>query len=119
MEIILATPRDSVILDAIGDSQMVAPDLITVEVLSTLRRLVRQSLLSDSRAEQAVADLLDAPIHYFSALPLATVIWQLRHNLAAYDATYIALAATLDCALVSRDTRLTRAPNLPIRILVP
>jgi predicted nucleic acid-binding protein len=38
-------------------------------------------------------------------------IWQLRDNLTAYDATYVALAEALSCELVTADARLARAPG--------
>lgn len=98
---------------------MVAPDLITVEVLSTLRRLVHQSLLPLPRAEEAVGDLITAPVRRLPALALADAIWGLRDNLSAYDACYVALAAALGCTLVSGDARLARAPRLPIPVVVP
>lgn len=36
-------------------------------------------------------------------------VWQLRHNLIAYDAVYIALAEGLAAPLLTRDERLRRA----------
>ena len=36
---------------------------------------------------------------------------QLRKNLTAYDAVYVALAEMLEAPLVTRDARLTRAPG--------
>jgi predicted nucleic acid-binding protein len=119
VEVLLQTPRASAILRAVGTSEMVAPDLINVEVLSALRRLVRQSLLAPARADQAVMDLAVTPIRHFPAHPLVDVIWRLRHNLSAYDACYVALAGALDCSLVSADARLARVPHLPVRVNVP
>lgn len=98
---------------------MVTPDLITVEVLSTLRRLLRQALITQDRAEEAVADLVTAPVRRLPALPLVASIWRLRDNLSAYDAFYVALAETLGCSLISGDARLARAPRLPVRVVVP
>ena len=39
-------------------------------------------------------------------------IWELRENVSAYDATYVALAEYLDCALVTADTRLSRSAKI-------
>ena len=98
---------------------MVAPDVITVEVLSAVRRLVRQGLISARRGDEVVEDLIAAPIRQLPTLPLAAAIWRLRANLSTYDACYVALAAALDCPLVSVDARLARAPGLPARVIIP
>jgi predicted nucleic acid-binding protein len=98
---------------------MVAPDLITVEVLSTVRRLVRHGLIDTPRAEEALHDLVTAPIRQMPTLPLAEAVWRLRENLSAYDACYVALAAALDCPLVSADARLAHTSGLPARVIVP
>jgi predicted nucleic acid-binding protein len=38
-------------------------------------------------------------------------IWELRGNLTAYDAAYVALAEALEAPLVTRDERLAAAPG--------
>ena len=38
-------------------------------------------------------------------------VWQLRHNLTAYDGIYVALAESLDCPLVTCDGPLAAAPG--------
>ena len=38
--------------------------------------------------------------------------YELRSNVAPYDATYIALAEGLSCPLVTPDRRLARAPGI-------
>lgn len=98
---------------------MVAPDLIDIEVLSTLRRLAHQKLVSVLRAEMAVADLEAAPIRRLSALPLLAAIWRYRDNLSVYDAAYVALADAFGCRLITSDARLARAPRLPVQVIVP
>ncbi len=46
-------------------------------------------------------------------------VWELRANLSAYDAAgYVALAEALDCALVTADGRLSRAPGIQCPITV-
>ncbi|WP_222850187.1 type II toxin-antitoxin system VapC family toxin [Allosaccharopolyspora coralli] len=38
-------------------------------------------------------------------------VWELRQNISAYDASYVALAEFLDCDLVTADARLARTPG--------
>lgn len=45
-------------------------------------------------------------------------VWELRENVSAYDATYLALAETLGCALLTTDARLSRAPGLRCPVTV-
>ncbi len=43
-------------------------------------------------------------------------VWELRHNLAAYDAVYVPLAEALDAPLLTRDRRLATASGHRARI---
>ncbi len=86
-----------------------APHLIDLEIAQVLRRLVRESAVSAARAGQAIQDLLDLRVTRYPHFVLLPRIWQLRHNLTAYDAAYVALAEELNAALVSRDARLSSA----------
>ena len=50
---------------------------------------------------------------------LLDAIWQMRFNLPAYDAVYVALARVLGAELVTRDRRLAGAPTLGISVVTP
>jgi predicted nucleic acid-binding protein len=86
-----------------------APHLLDVEIIQVLRRLVRERVVSVPRAAQAITDLLDLRIHRYPHFVLLPRIWQLRHNLSAYDAAYVALAEELGAILVTGDARLASA----------
>jgi len=49
--------------------------------------------------------------HPLPLFALLDELWQLRHNMSAYDASYVALAEALDCVLVAADARLIRSPQ--------
>lgn len=117
VELLLGRPSAAAIAEILADQDNVAPDLIGVETVSTLRRLERQGHLKSERAEEAIADLLDAPIQLVKTSGLLERAWQLRHTISAYDAIYIALAEDLACELVTLDKRLTRAPGLPVKTI--
>jgi len=92
--------------------QLAAPELIDLEVTSTLRRATRAGRLDNRRSSQALADLAALPLKRVSHLPLLPRVWELRENLTAYDAAYVALAETLGALLLTADGPLARASGV-------
>ena len=88
-----------------------APHLLDLEVGQVLRRLAREGAVSAQRGEEAIQDLLDLRVTRYPHFVLLPRIWQLRDNLSAYDAAYVALAEELDATLLTRDARLVSAPG--------
>jgi predicted nucleic acid-binding protein len=86
-----------------------APHLLDVEVAQVLRRYVRSGVISASRGAEALEDLAALPLNRYPHFVLLPRIWQLRHNVTAYDATYLALAEALGAPLVTRDKALASA----------
>lgn len=110
LDAVLARPGKPELLARLSDdSDLHAPHLIDVEVLHALRRLALTSTVSDERLQDARADIADIAITRYPLGSLADRVWQLRHHLTAYDATFIALAETLEAPLVTCDRRLARA----------
>lgn len=98
-------------LEAHADA-LLAPQLLDVEVLSALRRVVASGEASAARAGEAVADLLDLPVERYPHGLLVPRVWELRDNMSAYDATYLALAEVQTdegAALLTADARFARA----------
>ena len=91
--------------------QIAAPDLLIVEVLSVIRRQLSLGTLDVNQADRAVDDLLDLPIVVYPTSSLVRRVWELRNNLTAYDACYVALAEALGCTLLTADVKLSRAPG--------
>lgn len=87
-----------------------APHLLDLDVAQVLRRLVREATISAQRADQALQDLLSLRLTRYPHFIFLPHIWQLRNNLSAYDAAYVALADKLGATLVTRDARLASAP---------
>ena len=87
------------------------PHVLDLEVAQVLRRFVRDGSLSAGRAEAALQDLTDARFTRYPHVHLLSRIWELRHNLTAYDGAYIALAELLDAPLITRDRRVIAAPG--------
>lgn len=83
-----------------------APHLIDVEVAQVLRRYSRTRELDDARGQEALEDLADLPLTRYPHGLLLPRIWELRDNVTAYDAAYVALAEALDAPLVTLDAAL-------------
>jgi predicted nucleic acid-binding protein len=79
-----------------GQEPLHAPELVEPETLNALRRLAGAGRVSDRRASEAVGDLANTRLICYPHAPLRERVWQLRSQLTAYDATYLALAEALD-----------------------
>jgi predicted nucleic acid-binding protein len=117
VELLLRRERWPAVVQAVGDTQMVAPDVINAEVLSAFRRRELRGELRADRGRAAVEDLLDAPVRRFPTLPLLPAAWALRASVTAYDACYIALARDLACPLVTADRKLSGVPRLGVPLI--
>ena len=86
-----------------------------MEVAQVLRRYAAAGDLTSGAGLQALTDLADFPIHRYSHEVLLPRIWELRHNVTAYDAAYLALAEALPAPLVTCDGRLASAPGHAVK----
>ena len=110
--------RQSVI-DRITAADIHSPHLLDIEVLSALRRLAATNRIDGARVTAAFRLLERSDIHRHPHTPLLPLIWSLRGQLTAYDATYVALAAALEAPLVTTDRRLAGVAGLPCMVEVP
>lgn len=92
-------------------SELAAPHLLPVEVANVLRRAVGAGDISEDIASLAHADLLDLRVELVPYDIVAGRAWELRHNLSAYDAWYVAVAELLDVPLATLDQRLVGSPG--------
>jgi predicted nucleic acid-binding protein len=118
LEVLLRTasaPRVEDRLFAPGET-LHAPHLIDIEVAQVLRRYVAAGEADASRGRDALTDLDDLALTRYPHDFLLPRVWELRNNLSAYDAVYIALAEALDAPLVTRDQKLANAPGHRARV---
>ncbi len=111
LEMLLPTAAAEAVAVRLFDSgaPLAAPHLIDIEAAQVLRRYARAGEIDDRHGREALADLADMPIRRYPHHVLLPRVWELRHNLTAYDALYVALAEALDAPLVTRDRRLEDA----------
>lgn len=103
----------------IADEEIHAPTLLDFEVVSALRGLTLGSHITPTRARDALTDFDALSIRRWpSAAPLRLRAFSLRDNLSAYDAAYVVLAESLQCPLLTRDTRLAQSSGHSANIRV-
>jgi predicted nucleic acid-binding protein len=124
----------SVLANAVGDDgldgrrvrrdlrnagDLAAPDLVDVETVAVLRKRWLAGSVSDARFAAAVQDLESLDLDRYPVPPFMRRAYELRSNVTAYDAAYVALAETLGCELWTGDRRLASAngPTCAIRLL--
>jgi len=95
-----------------------APHLLDVEVAQVLRRYAASGEIDATRGHAALEDLADFPLRRYPHDVLLSRVWDLRNNVTACDAMYVALAEALDAPLVTRDRRLAGAAGHQARIEV-
>ncbi len=90
------------------DVEFQAPHLIDAEVLSALRRWVLSGAIDPQAAHVRLSLYGDLVIRRHPHEHYLQRAFELRANLNAYDALYVALAEALDMPLVTADGRLAR-----------
>jgi predicted nucleic acid-binding protein len=93
-----------------------APHLLDVEVAQVVRRYAASREIEVERGRMALQDLADLPLRRYPHDFLLPRVWDLRNNLTAYDAVYVALAEVLDVPLLTRDKRLAASAGHHARI---
>ncbi len=99
--------------------ELVAPHLMPLEVASAIRWAEIRGEIPAEAAWAAHADLLTLDVELFPYSALGERIWELRANVTAADAWYVALAEWLDAPLATLDRRLTRASGPRCVFLTP
>ncbi|MGH3675387.1 MAG: type II toxin-antitoxin system VapC family toxin [Mycobacterium sp.] len=102
----------------LGRERLHAPHLIDSEIASAFRRQVQKSRVTATDGWNALAAWRRIALTRYPVVGLLDRVWELRDNLSAYDASYVALAEKLDCALVTADSRLSNAAQLRCPITV-
>ena len=95
-----------------------APHMLDVEVAHALRRCALHGEIDERQGRDSVGDLAAMAIERHGHQALLERMWQLRHNLTAYDAAYLALAERLDAPLLTRDAALASVAGHHARVVL-
>ncbi|HZN73671.1 MAG TPA: type II toxin-antitoxin system VapC family toxin [Micromonosporaceae bacterium] len=99
-----------------SDPHWAAPAHLLVEVVSVIRGKALGGKLGLPRAREAIVALPTLVIDQIALTQLVDRMWQLRGNISAYDAAYVAAAELLACPLVTGDGRLAKAAEVRCEI---
>jgi predicted nucleic acid-binding protein len=107
----------------VGDDQVIAPDLVTLEVASALSKKVRYFALPEAMARRSIAGLSQFIDEMIATDPLLDAAFALSLHLshAVQDCVYLALAIERDCVLATVDLKFAarvRDASLESRIMV-
>jgi predicted nucleic acid-binding protein len=111
IESLLRTPAAEAVETWLFDAgqSLHVPHLLDVEVTQVIRRYAARGEISAERGRAALDDLACFPLQRYPHGFLLPRVWELRNNVTAYDAVYVALAEALDAPLLTRDARLAAA----------
>lgn len=101
-----------------ADEELAVPHLADSEVAQALRSQVTRDHIADTDAKTALDRWAQLEIRRYGAHRLLPRIWELRHNVSAYDASYVALAEALSVPMLTADTRLATAPGIRCEVIV-
>jgi len=119
LDALLVRPPDSGLLARLATEGGVhVPHLVDLEVAQVLGRLVRTGRLGFDRATDALQDYADLTLVRYPHAPFLGRIWELRPNLTAYDAAFVALSEALDAPGVTTDARLAGVPGVSASVEV-
>lgn len=118
LEVLLQTPAAKSVAARLFEARQTlhAPHLLDVEIAQVVRRYAVNGAIREARGRAALADFTDLPVRRYPHDFLLPRVWELRDNLTAYDAVYVALAEVLDAPLLTRDQRLADAAGHRARI---
>ena len=119
VDVLVGVPDAADVRDALRHEDLHAPALLDVELVSALRAMTRSGRLSVPRALDVLTDFEDLPVQrWIPGDVLRRRMFALRGTVSAYDAAYVALAESLECALVTRDARLAGSTGHAATIVV-
>lgn len=109
-------PLDGIGMRLARADELAAPCLIDVEVINALRKSVLAGRLTADRASDARDDFAGMALSRFPHEPFIDRIWELRDQLSAYDAAYLALAEAIGIPLITCDARLAAVARESVEV---
>lgn len=117
VEVITESPNSTRLLECFHGQDLIAPEIVDVEVCSAVARLERSGVVSRDDADLALGLYLEMPLHRVPHHDLMSVAWQKRHSVRIADAFYVACALAVDAPILTMDRRLIRSAPAGVRFV--
>ncbi|MGH9064805.1 MAG: type II toxin-antitoxin system VapC family toxin [Acidimicrobiales bacterium] len=101
--------REAVVARLAAGDFLIAPAHVDAEVVSALRGLAQRYPDLQSAVPGALRHLARLPLRRMPLAPLLGRMWELRANVTAYDAAYVAIGEELAAPVVTCDGKLAAA----------
>jgi len=100
-------------------ARFLAPTMLHYEVTNIIRRESVRGEIAPETQREALDDLKAMAIEMWPWPVLAARVWELRHNLTSYDASYVAVAELANATLITKDRRMAAAPGIrcPVEVM--
>jgi predicted nucleic acid-binding protein len=106
---VLGLLNDGDARSALAEESVACPHLADSEIAHALRSRALRGDIEERAAKRALEAWGRLGLQRVGVSGMLARIWELRGNLSAYDATYVAVAETLDAPLMTADGRLAGA----------
>ncbi|HEY5223468.1 MAG TPA: type II toxin-antitoxin system VapC family toxin [Microbacteriaceae bacterium] len=117
VDVITESPTSKRVLACMRDQDLIAPEIIDVEVCSAMARLERSGIITSAEADSALALYRELPLHRVRHYDPMSVAWQRRHSVRIADAFYVACALAVDAPILTLDQRLIRSAPEGVRFV--
>ena len=116
VEYLLGTQLGLTIADVVENSDLVTPELFDIEVMSAMRGFVLRGRISSDDAHDTISLLTGLEIERISHQGFVLPAWHYFRNVSSYDAVYLAIAEHFDVAVITADSKLSRAPAVSVAV---
>lgn len=108
-ELLFGTEAGRRVAALIDGHDLLAPQLLTAEVVSVIRGWSLSRQITEEQTLRAFREFDELGVEQVPMMSMLPAVHALRHNVSAYDAMYVVLARAAQCSLLTLDARLAAA----------
>lgn len=118
LPLVVNRPAQRGAIETAMGADILVPHVADAEVLTSLRNLWLSGQIDQPLLLAAAGELEAMPVPRMGMLGLHQRVLQLRSHLSTFDATYVALAESLELELVTYDRAQAEAPGIRCDVIL-